>query len=303
MKKKTNPLTHYVHRLANVHNIKRKMKAKLCLILLFVSTLSNAQTFLDSVRTGKITMDKYAQRFNDIDIFDHSVIPFKDNEKWGYKDKNSKIIIAPKYDKASQFQNNVAVVKLNGKNGLINKRDSIIISFGRYDDIYVFKEKRARIKKNNLFGIIDIKGYEVMPCIYKSCDNYRFGLCQLTDKNDKEGIFDLNGIIVIPFVYDDLIQMQLEGVIKAKMNGKYGYINYNNETLIRFDYDYIDQPSNGMIAIKKGNKYGFINTLGEEIVPCIYDKVYPFTEYGKASVIKNGKSGYVLKDGTEKIIE
>jgi hypothetical protein len=115
------------------------MKAKLCLIFLCVSTLSNAQTFLDSVRTGKITMDKYVQRFNDLDIFDHSTIPFKDNGKWGYKDNNSKIIIVPKYDEASQFQNNLAVVKLNGKNGLINKRDSIIISFGRYDDIYAFK--------------------------------------------------------------------------------------------------------------------------------------------------------------------
>ena len=66
-----------------------------------------------------------------------------------------------------------------------------------------------------------------------------------------------------------------------------------------FPFLFLEAPK----TIKKGNKYGFINTLGEEIVPCIYDKVYPFTEYGKASVIKNGKSGYVLKDGTEKIIE
>lgn len=279
------------------------MKAKLCLIFLFVSTLSNAQTFLDSVRTGKITMDKYVQRFNDLDVFDHSIIPFKDNGKWGYKDKNSMIKIIPKYDEASQFQNNIAVVKLNEKNGLINNRDSIIISFGIYDDIYAFKEKRARVKKNNLFGIIDNNGHEILPCIYKSSDNYRFGLCQLTDRNNKKGIVDSNGNIVIPFVYDDLIQMQLEGVIKAKENGKYGYINYNNEILIKFDYDYIDQPFNGMIAVKKGDKYGFINTKGNQIVPCVYDKVYPFTEYGKASVIKSGKSGYVLKDGTEKIIE
>ncbi|KAF0203410.1 MAG: hypothetical protein FD170_1129 [Bacteroidetes bacterium] len=279
------------------------MKIKLLTFFLSISILSNAQTFLDSVRAGTITMDKYAQEFNKLDDFNDIIIPFKENDKWGYKDNNTNIIIEPKYDYASKFQNDLAIVKQNDKNGLINKYDKIIIPFGKYDAIYSFKDKRARVKVNNLFGIIDDKGNEILPCVYKSTDNYRFGLCQLTDKNNNQGLVDLNGNIIIPFVYEKLIQMQLSGVIKAKKDGKYGYINYKNDILIKFKYDYIDQPSNGMIAVKNGDKYGFINTIGEEIIPCIYDKVYPFTENGNASVIKNGKAGYVLENGNEIIIE
>lgn len=277
------------------------MRVKFLMVFFSISILSNAQTFLDSVRVGKIPMDKYVKKYNDIDRSDDNIFPYNENAKWGFKDKKSKIIIIPKYDYASNFQNDLASVKLNGKYGLINKLDNVVVPFGKYDDIYVFKDKRARVRKNKLFGIIDNKGKEILSCIYKSSDNYRFGLCQLTDKNNKEGIVDLNGKIVIPFVYDKLNQMQIEGVIQAKKNGKCGYINYNNEILIKFDYDFIDQPVYGMIAVKKNNKFGFINTLGNEIIPCVYDTVYPFTEFGKATVIKSGKMGYVLKDGTEKI--
>ena len=97
--------------------------------------------------------------------------------------------------------------------------------------------------------------------------------------------------------------MQVEGVIKANRDGKWGYLSYNGQDVIRFEYDFISQPAYGMIAVKKNKKFGFINTLGKEIVPCVFDTVYSFSESGKASVIKNGKAGYVLKDGTEKIFK
>lgn len=270
-------------------------------ILLGFSITVNAQTFIDSVRSGKISMEMYTKAFNDLDPSDATITGFKDNGKWGFKDSNGKMIIKPKYDKESDFQHGVAIVRLNGKEGLINVNDNVIIAFGTYDDIYDFKGNRARVRKNKRYGIIDQNGKEILPCAYISADNYRFQLCELTDKNNKEGIVDLNGKVVVPFIYDKLVQMQIEGVIKAKRDGKWGYLNYNGEDVIRFEYDYIEQPVRGMIAVKKNKKFGFINTLGEEIVPCVYDTVYTFNENGKASVIKNGKPGYVLKDGTEKI--
>lgn len=187
------------------------MKTIISIVFISISLLSNAQTFLDSVRSGKITMYEYVEKSNELDKFNNNIVPFKENGKWGFKDKNSTTLIMPKYDYASSFQNGVASVKLNGKCGLINKFDNLVIPYDRYDEIYLYKEKRARVKKNNLFGIIDNNGKEILPCIYKSLDNYRFGFCQLTDKNNKEGIVDLNGNIVIPFIYDELSPMELDG--------------------------------------------------------------------------------------------
>ena len=278
-------------------------KAYLIFLLMSILFSTKAQTFLDSVRSGKISMELYTKAFNELDPIDKSIIGFKENGKWGFKKTNGEILINPKYDFVSDFQHGVVIVKTNSKEGLINTSDSVIIYFGKYDDIYDFKDNRARVKKDNYFGIIDQNGNEILPCEYISADNYRFHLCQLSNKNKKEGIVDLNGKIIIPFIYDKLIQMQLEGVIKGKRNGKWGYINYRGEDLIKFEYDFIDQPVNGMIAVKKDKKFGFINTHGEEIIPCIYDTVYSFSEMGKASIIKNGKAGYVLKDGTEKIFK
>lgn len=89
--------------------------------------------------------------------------------------------------------------------------------------------------------------------------------------------------------------------IKAKKDGKYGYISYNNEVLIRFEYSFVNFPTFGTVAVKKNKKFGFVSLMGEEIVLCVYDTVYQFEKNGKATVVKKGNWGYVLKDGTEKI--
>lgn len=256
---------------------------------------------MDSIRLGKMTPDSYSKMYNDLDPINKSYITFKENGKMGLKDPNEKVIIKPKYEYLSKLQHGVASAKFNGKCGMINIHDSVIIQFGKYDDIYMFKDNRARIRKSKLYGIIDQYGKEIVPCVYKSADNFRFKLCQLTDKNDKMGIINLNGSIVIPFLYDSLKQMQIIGVIQAKQNNKWGYLNYKGETIINFEYDFIDQPDNGMIIVKKDGKFGYINTNGQKIIPCIYDKAYPFTESGKATIIKNGKLGIVFLDGTEKM--
>ena len=256
---------------------------------------------MDSIRIGKMTIESYAKMSSDLDPINTTYITFKENGKMGLKYLNNSVIIKPKYEYLSEFQHGVASVKFNGKSGLINFKDSVIIQFGKYDDIYMFKGKRARVRKSMLFGIIDEYGKEIIPCIYKSADNFSFELCQVTDKNNKMGIINLNGSIVIPFIYDSLVQFHLPGLIKAKLNDKWGFINYKGEILINIEYDLIELPSYGTITVKKDGKFGYIDIYGKKIIPFIYDKAYPFTESGQASIMKNGKWGLVFLDGTEKM--
>ena len=56
--------------------------------------------------------------------------PFQEdyiNKKCGYTDKNGKVIIKAKYDRAWKFKNGLTKVKLNGKYGYINEKDESII--------------------------------------------------------------------------------------------------------------------------------------------------------------------------------
>ena len=48
----------------------------------------------------------------------------------------------------------------------------------------------------------------------------------------------------------------------VKKNGKYGYINENNEIIIPFVYDSASQFSEGFAIVEKFGKPGFVDRYG-----------------------------------------
>ncbi|MBF7048142.1 WG repeat-containing protein, partial [Campylobacter volucris] len=60
------------------------------------------------------------------------------DNKWGFIDKNGKLIIEAKYDNAYDFSEGLARVELNGKWGFINKKGEIAIDtkYNRTKDFF-----------------------------------------------------------------------------------------------------------------------------------------------------------------------
>lgn len=54
-------------------------------------------------------------------------IPFRKGDKWGYCDKNKKMLIDAKYDWVTHFSDGLAVVWLNNKSGFIDKTGKVVI--------------------------------------------------------------------------------------------------------------------------------------------------------------------------------
>lgn len=236
---------------------------------------------------------------NELDPFDQKIKPFKENNKYGYKDENGNVIIEPKYDYADKFQHDLANISLTNKVALIDRTGKIVIPFGIYDIIYSFREGMAMVSKSKKFGFIDITGKEKIPCSFDEADFFRNGLSTVK-KNNKEGIIDTSGKAIVPIVYEKIIQMQAFNLIKVKLNGKWGYINYQGQVFINPQYDELDQPWYGMIMAKKDGKFGYFNNKGELVIPCKYEQANPFTESGKAFIVLDGKKGVVSQDGSEK---
>ena len=75
----------------------------------------------------------------------------------GFCTPDKKIVIDCVFDDAEQFQDDLAVVKKNGKYGLINKYGKEIIPY-KYDYIWSFDEGLAKVKDDNLCGFMDRHG-------------------------------------------------------------------------------------------------------------------------------------------------
>lgn len=59
---------------------------------------------------------------------ENNILSYEENGKWGFKDKNGKVIIEAKYDKVTELnENGFAGIKLGDKWGVINQKGTIIL--------------------------------------------------------------------------------------------------------------------------------------------------------------------------------
>lgn len=122
--------------------------------------------------------------------------------------------------------------------------------------------------------------------------------------NGKLGYKDkASGSVWIPAKYEDggLIS-EVEQLAPAKLNGKWGFIDLYDKTVIPFQYEDAEPLSfiEGLAAVKQNGKWGFIDKTGKVMIPFQYDKIeLGCFVNGYAKVIKNGESLFIDKTGKE----
>ena len=88
------------------------------------------------------------------------------------------------------------------------------------------------------------------------------------------------------------------GLIKVRLDGKYGFINKDGEEIIPCKYEDADNIPDGLIRVKSAEGWGFVNENGEEIIFCKYEDAGAFSD-GLARVKSAEGWGFVNKNGEE----
>lgn len=155
---------------------------------------------------------------------------------------NSNTSLKTKYDEVGKFENGVAVVKKDGKYGLVDQSGREIV-LPYYDLILPFeRDTLTPILLNGKVGFIDNRGTLVIPTRYEAVsinqdENFDFprsprfsegGLAPMK-LNGKYGFIDREGDEAISFKYDKVSDFDLfgEGIAKVQLNGKIIYIDKN----------------------------------------------------------------------------
>ncbi|WP_157472245.1 WG repeat-containing protein [Neolewinella persica] len=104
--------------------------------------------------------------------------------------------------------------------------------------------------------------------------------------------------IVIPFIYEEL-PYRLSPIMIAKLNGKFGMINDENETIVPFEYDRIRYHRSGIVIAVKDGKHGAIDLAGGPLIAFDYEDLsLPYFDVTSNKVIfkKDGKMGLMTKN-------
>lgn len=95
------------------------------------------------------------------------------------------------YDEATEFQHGVAVVQVNGRWGIINRRGIEIIP-PKYDKIETFENGYAKVRIEGFTGLSSLDGQLIVKPNYEYISYAGEGIFRV-EQGDKVGYFDQNG--------------------------------------------------------------------------------------------------------------
>ena len=263
------------------------------------------------------------------------------NEKYGFVNKNGKIVVKAIYDEVGKFSDGLAVVRKGSKSGYIDTTGKIVIPL-QYESASDVSDGLAVVGIKNKCYFIKTNGEQAFDSIYTMAYEFSDGLAPVKIK-DKFGYINTNGELVIPAKYnwaypfseqrafvikgDYKLVIDTEGKTITKYaddtersdfsdgyaiiqkKGKYGYINKDGKVVIKpsSKWYYVEHFSEGLAVYWEGPKsfesgYGYINKKGKIAIKPIYSQAYDFSE-GLACV-QNGKTykyGFINKKGKQVI--
>ena len=221
------------------------------------------------------------------------------------------------------------LASLSGKWGLIDSNNKVIVPL-EYDRIEDYNDKGlVWVEKDDRYGFYSKDGSLLQPCdigelytlspygtkcsiAYEACpelsNNYVFIV-----RGGKTGLMDGQTCkTLLPCSYEHLSPV-INGKLFYKSDGKWGIVTQDNKAVQRAVFDKVTVGGNCLsdtyvpTGILRSNMYVGIDTLwgmlredGTELIPVRYDSLASYSE-DMIVAKKNGKYGYLGKDGAEAI--
>lgn len=204
--------------------------------------------------------------------FSEGLVAVKNGDEWGY--------IYPNGDIAIQFREELTGAPFSS--GL----STILKPTFPYHDM-AFIDKRGHLAS------------DYFPLVL---EGFRDGYCTVMDDNGSKGLIDTHGEFVIPCKFSFIANGFDDDFVLIKYNNKSGYARKSTGEIIVpciYEIDYNGwRFCEGLVPVKKNGKYGFINEDNDIVIPFVYDEAGSFSE-GFAIVQKFGKYGYVDRYGND----
>jgi len=164
------------------------------------------------------------------------------NNKWGYINKKGESVISPQFDEAEPFKNEIAIVKLNDKKGIIDKTGKFLVN-------PIYKEI-----KSDAFGIYksdSFNGLIKSEIISESNSNVGYGSSNFQPSSDYDSTVEKSSPTIIDSAsineihtkrYNNIKEQKDNTTSDAEFPG--GINNLKNKIYENYDMDVVDVPEN-----------------------------------------------------------
>lgn len=266
------------------------------------------------------------------DKYENGYIVQASNGKYGVVNWNKTVALETKYDEIKNIyaSGKYYAVKEAGKLEVVDTEGNKYL-VGKYDDITDITGENAVVKKNGKYGLVSITDEKSILAISYQEIKHATASNYIVKNESKYGIMNTDGVKLIDFKYANIVyrntanfyeatnqdyssdlidsdmNVKVTGII-SKMNLTDGYMQVRvGEAYKYYNFKFEEKTSqdilkgNTIFLSKKDGKYGFVNKSGVVVVDYIYDDATEQNEFGYASVKKDGLWGCVDSKGQVKI--
>jgi hypothetical protein len=165
--------------------------------------------------------------------------------------------------------------------------------------------KYFQVMENGKTGFRDLDGNIVIEPKFDMAEMFSEGYSSVR-VGDKHGIIDETGKYVLPLQPYEFLGSLHNGLASVRINDKAGFINIKGEQIIKPQFDWVGDFSEGLCVVRNDNsknnvgKYGYIDTTGKVVIDFKFQYANNF-ENGRAKVEINNLWGAIDKTG--KLIE
>ena len=186
-----------------------------------------------------------------------------------------KVIFKNTFQKIHPAGSGILKAQANNLHGLYKIDGSVVA-----EPVYTYLSSRstdttapewpAIITKEAMYGLINIKGQEVVKPVYKTF--YHSGERIYAAKQKKSYcLFDDRGNLLTKQTFDS-VGKTTEGRIPVYNGKKWGFLNYSGQPIIDLKYDAVESFSGSYCIVKQKGKYGLINKSGQTRIAIQYDE-------------------------------
>jgi hypothetical protein len=219
------------------------------------------------------------------------------NSKWGYVNPSGEFVIEPSLKSAWDFSCGIAIVIVNEVKEYMNRNGDILPNPDKYEVHRGFRDFYAPVRKNDLWGFVDVHGNYIAKPVYEKADRFMNSLAPVK-KSGKCGYINTKGEEVVPLTYD-ASKLFADNMALVKSDDKLYFLDVTTKQLIGVDQPYIIRYyfSEGLARVFLVKKLGFIDKTGEIVIECKYEDAKDFSN-GLAAVKINGLWGFIDHTGT-----
>ncbi|GEM_PF-610110 len=257
----------------------------------FIGDFAVVKEFEKYLIIDKKGQPQLEDRFDELFIDSEDLIRYKKDGRFGYLLDG--IDYQTDYDYIGPFVDDRAVVSLNNKYGFIDTENHLVIDV-KYDSISTFLNDKAVVENNQKFGVVDTMGNLLVPIEHDAIQLFEEGDLIAFKEGYDWGYMTIEGDPFITPEYDK-VHPFYDGLARIEINKKHGFINKENEYIIRPTYnDASWYADNGLMLIKKNIFYGYINRDNEYVVEPSFDDATDFFSNRTAYIKDNRKWGIIV---------